>query len=89
MKARLAKQEQELASARSELERMRARPALPTQREEYVLGEMEIVNRQLECKHDCLDLYEFTACSFLFTQLVFLQVLFKISRRSRLAWMSS
>ena len=54
MKARLAKQEQELASARSELDRMRTRPALPTQREEYVLGEMEIVNRQLECKHDCL-----------------------------------
>ena len=45
MKARLAKLEQELGSARSELDRMRARPALPTQREEYVLGEMEIVNR--------------------------------------------
>ena len=53
MKARLAKQEQELASVRSELDRMRARPALPTQREEYVLGEMEIVNRQLERRHDC------------------------------------
>ena len=56
MKARRAKLEQELENTRSELERMRARPALPTQREEYVLGEMEIVNRQLECKHDCLDL---------------------------------
>ena len=53
MKARLAKQEQELASVRSKLDRMRARPALPTQWEEYVLGEMEIVNRQLERKHDC------------------------------------
>ena len=53
MKARLAKLEQELGSARSELDRMRAMPALPTQREEYVVGEMEIVNRQLECKHDC------------------------------------
>ena len=89
MKARLAKQEQELASARSELERMRARPALPTQREEYVLGEMEIVNRQLECKHDCLHLMSSRPVLFLFTQLVLLQVLFKISRRSRLAWMSS
>ena len=56
MKARLAKLEQELGSARSELDRMRTRPALPTQREEYVLGEMEIMNRQLECKHDYLDL---------------------------------
>ena len=55
MKARVVKLEQELGSARGELDRMRARPALPTQREEYVLGEMEIVNRQLECKHDCLD----------------------------------
>ena len=56
MKARVAKLEQELKSAQSELDRMRARPALPTQREDYVLGEMEIVNRQLECKHDCLAL---------------------------------
>ena len=76
-------------SARSELERMRARLALPTQREEYVLGEMEIVNRQLECKHDCLDLMSSRHVLFLFIQLVLLQVLFKISRRSRLAWMSS
>ena len=53
MRARVAKLEQELESARNELDRMRARPALPTQREEYVLGEMEIVNRQLEGKHDC------------------------------------
>ena len=56
MKARVAKLEHELGNARSELDRMRARPGLPTQREEYVLGEMEIVNRQLECKHDCLAL---------------------------------
>ena len=53
MKARVAKLEQELESTRNELDRMRARPTLPIQREEYVLGEMEIVNRQLECKHDC------------------------------------
>ena len=56
MKARVTKLEQELGNARSELDRMRARPALPTQREDYVLGEMEIVNRQLECEHDCPDL---------------------------------
>ena len=56
MKARVAKLEQDLKNAQSELDMMRARPALPTQREDYVLGEMEIVNRQLECKHDCLDL---------------------------------
>ena len=89
MNARVAKLEQELGSARSELDRMRARPALPTQQEEYVLGEMEIVNRQLECKHDCLDLMSSRPVLFLFTPLVLSQVLFKISRRSRLAWLSS
>ena len=66
MKARVAKLEQELENTRGELDRMRARPALPTQREEYVLGEMEIVNRQLECKHDCLDLMSSQSVLFVY-----------------------
>ena len=32
------------------------RPALATQREDYVLGEMDLVNRQLECEcSPCFD----------------------------------
>ena len=48
---RIGKLEQELRSAQSELDILRARPAPATQREDYVLGEMELVNRQLECKY--------------------------------------
>ena len=40
-------------SVQGEMDRMRARPALSTQREDYVLEEMEIVNRQLDCEHTC------------------------------------
>lgn len=47
----------------------------------------------LRCRRDFWPVFDVSfctsACSFLFTQLVLLQVLFKISRRSRLAWMSS
>ena len=55
MKAKLVRMEQDLKDAQAELNRLRARPALSTQREDYVLGEMELVNRQLECEYDlCL-----------------------------------
>ena len=55
MKVKYVKMDQELKSARDELNRMRARPGLSSQREDYVLGEMDIVNRQLECEYDlCL-----------------------------------
>ena len=52
MRTRYAKMEQELKNAQNELNRLRTRPGLSTQREDYVLGEMEFVNRQLECEYD-------------------------------------
>ena len=52
MKAKFVRMEQDLKDAQAELSRLRARPALATQREDYVLGEMELVNRQLECKFE-------------------------------------
>jgi len=52
MKSRVVKLEQDLKSARNELSVLKARPALATQREDYVLGEMELINRQLDCEYD-------------------------------------
>ena len=55
MKAKFVRMEQDLKDAQAELNRLRARPALSTQCEDYVLGEMELVNRQLEYEYDlCL-----------------------------------
>ena len=54
MKTRVVKLEQELRNARSDLDVMKASPPLATQREDYVLGEMELVNRQLECEYNLL-----------------------------------
>ena len=51
MKARVVKLEQELKSAQRDLDMMKARPAPATQQEDYVLGEMDLVNRQLECEY--------------------------------------
>ena len=52
MKAKYVKMEQDLKNAQDELKRLKTRPALATQREGYVLGEMELINRQLECEYD-------------------------------------
>jgi len=49
-KNRVSELEQELKSTRAELELLRSRPSFATQREEYVLGEMDNINRQLECE---------------------------------------
>jgi hypothetical protein len=55
MKAKYVEMKQELKNAQDELNRLRARPALATQREQYVLGEMDLVNRQLDCEFEsCL-----------------------------------
>ena len=54
-KAKYVEMNQELENAQDELNRLRASPALATQRERYVLGEMDLVNRQLDC--------EFESCS--------------------------
>ena len=58
MKAKFVRMEQDLKDTQAELNRLRARPALATQREEYVLGEMDRVNRQLECKFESCSVYK-------------------------------
>ena len=47
-KSRVAALEKELKIAQTELKILKAKPALATQREEYVLAEVEHSNRQLE-----------------------------------------
>ena len=83
MKSRVVKLEQELKSAQSELNVLRMRPAPATDREDYVLGEMDLVNRQLECEYSpCLDYRCFSS----FADLTYiLQVLFVTSKQSKLA----
>ena len=61
IKTRYVKMEQELKNAQNELNRLKMRPALATQREDYVLGEMELVNRQLECKFESCFVYKLFA----------------------------
>ena len=50
MKTRVVRLEQELKSAQRELNMLKMRLAPATQREDYVLGEMDLVNRQLDCE---------------------------------------
>ena len=47
-KKKVVQLEQELKSARTDMEILRGRPSLSTQREKYVLYEMEDSNRKLE-----------------------------------------
>ena len=58
MKAKFVKMEQELKNAQNELNRLRMRPTLATQHEDYVLGEMDLVNRQLECEFESCPAYK-------------------------------
>ena len=58
MKAKFVKMEQDLKNAQDELNRLRTRPALATQCEDYVLGEMELVNGQLNCKFESCSVYK-------------------------------
>ena len=64
MKAKYVSMQQELKSAQDELNRLRTRPGLFSQREDYVLGEMDIVNRQLECEYDLCLVYNYVFSSF-------------------------
>ena len=66
MKARVVKLEQELKTAQSELDTLRMRLAPATEREDYVLGEMDLVNRQLDCEYDPCSDYGFLATLFSF-----------------------
>ena len=64
MKTRCMRLERELKSAQRELDTLRMRPAPATQREDYVLGEMDLVNRQLECEYHLCSDYGLFGCSF-------------------------
>ena len=48
MREKISRLEQDLASANRKIDRLRSRHAPITERENYVIGEMNIVNRQLE-----------------------------------------
>ena len=61
MKTRFVKMEQDLKRAQKELEIIKMRPSLATQREDYVLREMELVNRQLECEFESCTVYKLFA----------------------------
>jgi hypothetical protein len=65
-KNRVQELEQELKNTRAELALLRSKPSFATQREKYVLGEMDIVNRQLDCK--------FTTSSFFPNFCIFLRL---------------
>ena len=64
MKAKFVKMEQDLKDAQAELNRLRARPALSSQHEDYVLGEMELVSRQLDCEFESCPVYKFSCIVF-------------------------
>ena len=66
MKAKYVKMEQLLKNAQDELNRLRMRPALATQRERYVLGEMDLVNRQLDCEFESCSVYNLFCIVFAF-----------------------
>lgn len=50
MRTRITNLEQELRAVQDELAAEQARPAPSTEREDYLLGEVELVNRHLECQ---------------------------------------
>ena len=64
MKTRVVRLEQELKSAQRKLNTLRMRPAPATQRENYVLGEMDLVNMQLDCEYDPCSDYGLFGSSF-------------------------
>ena len=66
MKTKFVKMEQDLKSAQNELRLLKMKPALATQREDYVLGEMELVNRQLDCEFEFCSVYKLFCIAFSF-----------------------
>jgi len=69
-KNRVKELEQELKNTRAELELLRSRPSFAAQREEYVLGEMDHINRQLDCEFTTPPLFDsiyvFSLCLIIF-----------------------
>ena len=49
MKTRIMKLEKELKDAHGELDALKSRPAPSSEREDYLIGELDLINRQLEC----------------------------------------
>ena len=68
MQDKVDRLEGELARANREIGRLNSRPAPASDRENYIIGEMDFVNRQLEC--------EFLLLDICFVALVFLRLLF-------------
>jgi len=58
-KNRVRELEQKLKSTQAELALLRSLPSFATQREHYVIGEMEYINRQLDCEFVT---FHFSAC---------------------------
>ena len=51
MKTRIVNLERELKDVRAELDVERARSAPSSEREDYLIGELDLINRQLECEN--------------------------------------
>jgi len=50
MRNRIVELEKKLKDSQRELDQLRARPAPSTEREQYLLSEMDLICRQLECQ---------------------------------------
>ena len=59
MTNRIAKLDADLAAVRGELEALKSKPLPSSEREAFLLAELETVNHQLECK---FGLYIFRVC---------------------------
>ena len=68
LQEKISKLEDDLARANREIDRLNSRPTPVTDRENYIIGEMDFVNRQLVC--------EFLLLDICFVALVFLRLLF-------------
>ena len=50
MKRKITNLERELKDVRAELDAERARPAPSSEREDYLIGQLDLINQQLECE---------------------------------------
>ena len=50
MKTRIVNLERELKDVRAELATEKARPAPSSEREEFLIGQLDLIDQQLECK---------------------------------------
>ena len=57
MRTRISNWEREVKGLQADLTAERARPNLSSAREKYVIGELELANRQLDCKGIFLEVF--------------------------------